>query len=216
MKTEYEVKYFFDNAGENYENLRYPYIRTIKARAINKELTGGLILDVGCNCGHLAREYILRQKFVGMDLSFSCLKIASIKCNGSFVNASAAALPFKEKVFSSIVCSEVLYYLVYPLDFLKNACRLLIPGGKLIVLSSNQLYYRLGRWLGVLLKLRPKDINKRTYYRGKIVSLLREAGFIDINWHSKGVLPVRGFEFLDRTLLNRLGFIHVVTGRRPG
>lgn len=215
MKTECEVKNFFDSAGEDYENSRYPYIRTVRAKAINEELSGKLILDVGCNCGHLICEYLSGQKLVGIDLSLKCLKIASIKCKGSFINASAAALPFKEKVFNSIVCSEVLYYLKYPGDFLENAYRLLIPGGKLIVLSSNQLYHKLGSWFGVLLKLRPKDINEKTYYRSKIVSFLRGAGFININCCSKGALPVRGFEFLDRTFLNRFGFIHVVTGRRP-
>lgn len=215
MKTEYEVKCFFDSAGEDYENLRYSYMRAIRARAIREELSGELILDVGCNCGHLACEYLSGRKLVGIDISLSCLKIANIKCKGSFINASASALPFREKIFSSIVCSETLYYLKYPRDFLENAYHLLIPGGKLIVLSSNQLYYRLGRCLGVLLQLRPRDINERTYYRSKIVSLLGAAGFININWCSKGVLPVRGFEFLDRTFLNRIGFIHVVTGRRP-
>lgn len=216
MRTECEVKQFFDMAGEDYENLRYPYMREIRAEAVRKELRGGLILDVGCNCGHLAGEYLSGQKLVGIDISLSCLKKANARCKGSFINASAQSLPFREKSFSSIVCSEALYYLKYPGVFLKDAYRLLIPGGKIIVLSSNQLYYNAGRWLGVLLKLRPKDINERAYYRGEIAGLLKASGFINIACYSKGVFPVRGFEFLDRTILNRLGFIHVVTGFKEG
>lgn len=215
MKTEYEVRCFFDKAGEEYENLRYPYMRALRARAINKELDAEPILDIGCNCGHLVSEYISGQKFVGMDISLPCLKKANIKQKRDFINASASALPFKEKIFGSVVCSEVLYYLEDPLNFLKSAFHLLVPGGKLIVLSSNRLYCRIGSLLGVLLKLRPKDINEKTYYHSQIITFLEQAGFININWYGKGVLPVRGFEFLDNTFLKMFGFVLVVTGQRP-
>ncbi len=213
--AEKQIKDFFDLAGEEYEDSRYSFMRRLRAKSVKNELITGFVLDVGCNCGRLLKEYISDQSFVGIDLSHLCLQNAAKHCPGHYVNASASALPFKNSTFDCVVSSETLYYLNDELSFLNKVINIIKPGGKLVIVSSNQLYYNLGKRLGVILKLIPKDINQKTYKMRDLIKFLNDAGFINIKGRGAGVIPFKGFEFLDRTMLKRFGFIFVVTGTRP-
>ena len=215
MITEDEVKAFFGKVGKQYEGSRYNYIRHLRGINIKKELGEGSVLDIGVNCGHLAAEYLISQRFVGIDISYNCLLEARLMVKGTAVNASALNLPIKDSIFDYVVCSEVLYYLHDANILLQEAFRVLKAGGKLIVVSSNQMYFKLGKQLGSLLGLVPKDINERTFYPGQIVRMLKQNRFKYVKVRGYGVIPFKGFRFLDRTFLEKMAIGQISTAIKP-
>eukprot|EP00980_Cylindrotheca_fusiformis_P011108 scaffold2553_cov138-Cylindrotheca_fusiformis.AAC.16 len=59
-------------------------------------------------------------------------------------------LPYKDQSFDTVLCQLSIDYLVYPLQVIKEAARVLKPGGKMHVLFSNRLFLSkaVGLWTG--------------------------------------------------------------------
>lgn len=76
-------------------------------------LDGKSILDVGC--GHLLNKFYLGTKmgyFAGVDISGRALKRANAAFpNVNVLQAEATKLPFKNRLFDVVVCTETLHYL---------------------------------------------------------------------------------------------------------
>ncbi|MFZ2385384.1 MAG: methyltransferase domain-containing protein [Candidatus Omnitrophota bacterium] len=98
----------------------------------------GKVLDIGCGEGNCA--YNLQQ--MGFDVLAGDMDVARFrykdkvkfqKCN------VAEALPFKDGNFDFIVLAEVVEHLTNPYDVIKELCRVLKPGGKLIISTPNIL-----------------------------------------------------------------------------
>lgn len=103
----------------------------------------GSIIDIGCGPGVYA-ETLLQRGFrpVFVDLSFDMLtKGFSLKTggNGSYakINAEIERLCFKDGSFDNALCIGVIAYAESAEFALREACRVLRPGGCLIVQSSN-------------------------------------------------------------------------------
>ena len=61
--------------------------------------------------------------------------------NLTFQQASCTALPYSDAAFELVVAFEVIEHLEDWRGFLREACRVLSPGGQLIVSTPNRLYY---------------------------------------------------------------------------
>ena len=212
LVSEKKITSFFDKEAKGYEDSRYSFMTNLRSKIIREQLSAGLVLDVGCNCGHLIRDYITNQKVIGIDLSLESMKAAIDINNLDLVQASAINLPFRDELFDFIVCSESLYYFEKPELFIESAMRKLKKGGKLIIISSNQLYYKIGKLVGPFLGLTPKDINEKTFYPTEIIKMLKDNNYINISNQGYAVIPMPWFSFLDRTFLNRFGLIHLISG----
>jgi len=68
----------------------------------------GLILDMGCGSG---RNVVSGKKIVGMDFSKNMIKLAKKNRDGLFVIGDLRFLPFKDKVFDSILYVASLHCL---------------------------------------------------------------------------------------------------------
>ena len=91
------VAVFFDRKSFKYEDSRYAFMREIRATAIRKQIIGNDILDIGCNCGHVIKEYIDDQNVTGVDISPVCIKYAQKHVSGvNFIVGSAEDLPVKD------------------------------------------------------------------------------------------------------------------------
>jgi SAM-dependent methyltransferase len=83
----------------------------------------GRVLDIGGGTAHI-KEF--RPDIVSTDiLSFP----------GIDVVADAHRLPFPDEVFSGVVMLDVLHHLERPIEFLKEASRVLKPGGRLAMIE---------------------------------------------------------------------------------
>ncbi len=99
----------------------------------------GRVLDAGCGSGWLAELLTARGLAVtAMDLGFDSLRRASRRlaekqAGVPFVNGDIYRLPFRDAVFDAVAMSEVLEHLERPSDALREAWRVIRPGGCIVV-----------------------------------------------------------------------------------
>jgi SAM-dependent methyltransferase len=60
---------------------------------------------------------------------------AAVQVVSAVIAAVAARLPFRNELFSRVVMLDVLHHLERPIEFLKEASRILQPGGRLAMIE---------------------------------------------------------------------------------
>jgi SAM-dependent methyltransferase len=92
---------------------------------INSGCITGRTLDIGC--GSKPYENLFdSEKYIGMDIEVTGHKHTSSDID---VYYNGVTIPFSDNSFDSIVCFEVLEHVFNTDVFLKEACRVLKPGG---------------------------------------------------------------------------------------
>ncbi len=121
-------------------------LKTFKAAYAESVLrTGALssetheVLEIGCGTGIIALGIARRVKrVVGVDISPNMIAIAQAKAaqqaihNVSFQTADGYSLPFEDETFDQVLLFNVLHIVKEPDTLLKEACRLLKPGGCIV------------------------------------------------------------------------------------
>ncbi|WP_158025051.1 class I SAM-dependent methyltransferase [Candidatus Protochlamydia sp. W-9] len=101
-------------------------------------------LDFGCGTGGLAK--FINEKFpksfvTGVDIAESCISLAKISFpkdqypNIDFVKYSPPHLPFPNQSFDFVFAKEVFIHIFNKEETLQEICRILKPGGQLIVID---------------------------------------------------------------------------------
>ena len=101
------------------------------------------ILDAGCGNGRYSR-FILKQAdpdalVTGFDLSQRMLKRARRRVRDprvSFASADLTHLPYADGCFDAVVCGWVLEHLADPRPGLREVARVLRPGGKFLLMTT--------------------------------------------------------------------------------
>jgi SAM-dependent methyltransferase len=108
------------------------------------------LLDVGCGTGQSRQVYADRAAgYVGIDLSFEALSRARRKIPAArWGQADATDLPFAEDSFDVVAFSSVLHHIPDPAPALREARRVLRPGGFAFAFDPNLLHpaMALFRW----------------------------------------------------------------------
>ena len=97
----------------------------------------GSILDVACGKGATTRylsRYYDPSDTTGIDLS--PMRLGTARRNNpqvGFLLMSATQLAFEDAVFDSVICVEAAFHFDTRMAFLKEALRVLKPGGRLVV-----------------------------------------------------------------------------------
>lgn len=93
-----------------------------------------LILDVGCKNGRCMETFPSNSVKVGIDTSLNFLKIAQKKKRGDFlVCGELWHLPFKDKIFGTILSCKVLQQLQYQEEAIREMSRVTRVGGSVIL-----------------------------------------------------------------------------------
>jgi SAM-dependent methyltransferase len=111
------------------------------------ELTaGGRVLDAGCGIGW--GTVLLAESATAVGVDFSPPAIAEARREhgdrARFVEGDLRSLPLDDDDFDCVVCFETLAHVSEPVRVLDELCRVLRPGGMLIVSSPNPAVYPAG------------------------------------------------------------------------
>jgi 2-polyprenyl-3-methyl-5-hydroxy-6-metoxy-1,4-benzoquinol methylase len=181
---------FYESIAGDFDSLMNHYdlqrrLSIVFDELLPRQLTGLRTLDLGCGTGWFSqRASDLGAYVTSLDISVSLAGIARNRARSSAVVADAICVPFASDSFDLVISSEMLEHLARPEEALKEAVRVLAPGGMLVVTTPNRRW----KWLVDLatsLRLRP--------YRGHENSM----GFQQLQ---------RGFQEIGLTIEAHYGF----------
>jgi len=138
-----------------YDSVTLPGTRQAFAPLLDSvgNLNGRHVLEIASGTGHLAAEAVARgASVVGVDVASSMVALARERVPGAtFREADAEALPFQDEHFDSVLCCFGLLHFARPAQALREAARVLKPGGTVsftVWCSPEQG----GEFLGLVLK----------------------------------------------------------------
>jgi arsenite methyltransferase len=104
------------------------------------------VLDLSCGSGWATRLLATRVpagKAVGADISGEMIRLARKRSEGiqnvEFVQCNAEALPYSASTFDKVLCVEAFYYYPDQRRVLEEIYRVLVPNGRIFILSD---FYR--------------------------------------------------------------------------
>ncbi len=119
--------------------LRNPWIQDLLESHFSSPCN---LLDIGCGAGLLSNFLAEKGHTVtGIDLSENSLKIAQkndASTSVCYKKASALDLPFQNESFEAVCAMDVLEHVEDPLQLVKEASRVLKPGGLFIFYTFNR------------------------------------------------------------------------------
>lgn len=139
MKTERFEDFFRNKTYLSLKNHLYNY--RIRKMAVEREMAGlhhGRILEIGCGISPLTKG---ADFIIYLDISPAALMNLKAAHCGRFVAADAACLPFREGIFDTVICSEVLEHLQDDLKAIEESARVLRRGGSLLLTFPHQDFY---------------------------------------------------------------------------
>jgi ubiquinone/menaquinone biosynthesis C-methylase UbiE len=164
------------------------------------------VLDLGCGSGRdLVRWGVtVSDKVTGLDIDSACLSHARVRfCGRLYVQGIGECLPFHNESFERIISAVALPYMNIP-KALAEACRTLVPGGRLSV-SLHPPSFTITELLhNALPKPIPTVFRLYVFANGLIFHLTgRTLGFL--RGRTESFQTHRGM----RIALNRAGFVNV-------
>ena len=179
-------KKHFDNQAAKYDQRdTYYYSQNgkISCRDIAEQIRDvpyEALLDVGCGTGFLIDILAKRKsaRYCGVDLSDEMLRVAKGKAirGAAFTVGSADRLPYPDGSFDIVACSQSFHHYPYPEKAMREARRVLKPGG-LYILSDTGIG-GIGAWLDnhIFFRLMKSGDCHTTDRRG-IEKMMADAGF---------------------------------------
>lgn len=128
------------------------------------------VLEIGCGAGQGLRYLATKsRRAVGGDVTEHLLHVASRHNDQAvaFVRLDAHAIPFCKGSFDVIILYEAIYYLQSADQFLDECCRVLRPGGWLLICSANK------EWSG----FNPSPSSTMYFSARELADILRAKGF---------------------------------------
>lgn len=114
--------------------------RRLELMRTHVDLDGKRILDIGCGVGAFVRrlqEY--STDIVGTDIDRESV-LRGVEELPNLGLALGEHMPFKDGTFDVIILHEVLEHVANDVETLKEAHRLLAPGGKVVIFCPNRMY----------------------------------------------------------------------------
>jgi 2-polyprenyl-6-hydroxyphenyl methylase / 3-demethylubiquinone-9 3-methyltransferase len=174
---------------------------------------GAVLVDLGCGAGLLAPHVErLGYRHVGLDLVASSL--AQARDHGvSPVRADVRALPLTDESADAVSAGEILEHVLDPSTVVSEACRVLRPGGTLVLDTINDT--AAARFIAVTIGEHipggaPKGIHDPALFV-KPSRLVNECARHGVHLHVRGLRPAAGGML--RWLVTRKGEVRMVPTR---
>ena len=189
-----KVAAHYDRVARVYD-LRYDtsrgkvYHRHISRHMLDWLPKGGLLLDLGCGTGLFMRRYgELGGTAIGLDISRGMVTAAREQAGWfEYLVGNAEVLPFGDRNFDAVSCVLAFSYLENPGLMLREAFRVLKPGGCLavstlsrtVITSLVPALYRMGEKMESD-RIGVGDFGERYYTEEEMGRIFADAGFVDV------------------------------------
>lgn len=154
---------FYDSIADSFDEIMNPYDLRQRLRIVCDDLlsagdmAGRRVLDVGCGTGWFSREAERAgARVVALDIGLRLLMKVGEKCRASRVAGDACRLAFADGCFDVVLSSECIEHTNDPQAALAEMCRVLKPGGVLVVTVPNE-FWRWAEIVARVFKLRPYE-----------------------------------------------------------
>jgi len=168
------------------------------ARLLLALSAGDVVLDVACGPGNFSREFSRAVGdsglVVGIDASQTMLDrgVADLEASGldnlALVRGNAVELPFRDESFDGVCCFAALHLFDDPLAALGEMRRVLVPGGRIALMTSVRRQVA----ISPLKPLLERASGMRVFEPAEIVTALRMRGFGDIHQRLAGMVQFVG------------------------
>ncbi len=199
------VRRMFDRIAPRYDRMNRLLTLGLDQRWRSQALAGiavgpgDRLIDLACGTGDLAERAAARGAHViGVDFAGQMLRRAVVRgVDARFVQADAAALPFRSAWATALVCGFALRNFASLPDVLREMARVLEPGGRIALVevdrpdtawirAAHGLYFdrvvpRVGGWLSD--RAAYAYLPQSTAYlpeAGELRALLEKSGFLEI------------------------------------
>lgn len=154
------------------------------------------VLDVGCGTGQSRQLYVERcSRYAAIDLAEAALKIARRQFSQAFwIKADACRLPFEDNSWDVVAFSSVLHHIPDFWIALKEAYRVLRPGGYVFAFDPNLLHPAMAmlRWpKSPFYSPHGVSPNESPLLPIELRRAFAKAGFVQIDQHCQSDLPYR-------------------------
>ena len=151
-------------------------------------LRGLRVLDAGSGGGHFSAEAVKRGgKVTSLDVGPNLLKQVSQRCQSECVVGSVLDIPFPDGTFDLVFSTEVIEHTPDPLRAVRELCRVVAPGGTLVITTPCKLWQPVVR-LATTLKIRPYNGYENFLWPSQLRGEVAAHG-CNILWHE-------GFNFM--------------------
>jgi ubiquinone/menaquinone biosynthesis C-methylase UbiE len=141
----------------------------------------GRVLEVAIGTGRNLRHYPADATITGIELSPAMLAIAQQRAarlgrKADLTNGNAEALPFPDEAFDTVVCAFSLCTIPDPAAAVGQMARVLIPGGRLLLvdhIASTWPPIRAAQWLLERITIRAAG----EHFTRRQLPVVRAAGF---------------------------------------
>ena len=142
------ARMFYDTIADRFDGIMNPHEIGKRLRMVfddclrDTALSGAFVLDAGCGTGEFSHRAAARgARVVAVDLGLRLVDQARRKVPQLWgVVGDATVMPFAEETFDYIICSEMLEHTTNPRQAVGELCRVLKPGGCLVVTVPNRLW----------------------------------------------------------------------------
>lgn len=194
------ISAFADSMDERQSD---PTMEVIVASYLSKLtfLTDSLTVEVGCGAGAVTRRIAERAypaRVIGFEPSKGFVREARERVKGhgnvAFEVADGASLPLEDESVDNLIMHTVLTHVEEPAPLLKEASRVLKPGGALVVCDADFSKASLGNFpydpLDACAKIFIREFVTDPHAVAKLQKLACDAGFMveDFSFQSRSVL----------------------------
>ncbi|MGA2584311.1 MAG: methyltransferase domain-containing protein [Tepidisphaeraceae bacterium] len=157
---------------------------------------GMRLLEIGCGTGQSWRIYEgFTSRHIGIDLSEAALRVATINFpKAVWMRQDACRLGFADETFDVVAFSSVLHHIPNYTDALKEAARVLKPGGRVFAFDPNLLHpaMMIFRWpRSPLYIAEGVSPNERPLLASELRRAFDAAGFDGIETRGQAHIPYR-------------------------